>query len=106
MSDTAIDDDLLFDSFDGAEFVESVSGFSRLVVAFSGGVDSSVLLHLVQRVLATRIAAQSVAVSALHVNHQLHANSVDWAAHCQRYCDDLAIPLTIETVNVLSLIHI
>ena len=49
--------------------------YKRLAVAFSGGMDSTVLLHL-----ATQ-AAPSSAV-ALHVNHGLHPDADQWQAHC------------------------
>lgn len=65
---------------------------NRLVVAFSGGVDSTVLLHL---------AAQTgLALNAVHIHHGLQSAADDWAAHCQRFCDSRGIPLSIEKVAV------
>jgi len=50
---------------------------SELVaVAFSGGLDSTVLLHV-----TTRSGAR---VLALHVHHGLQPQADDWAAHCER----------------------
>lgn len=50
---------------------------SELVaVAFSGGLDSTALLHV-----ATRSGAR---VLALHVHHGLQPQADDWAAHCER----------------------
>lgn len=65
---------------------------SRLVVAFSGGVDSTVLLHLASRT--------GLPVSAVHVHHGLQPAADDWAAHCRRFCDSRGIPLSIEKVDV------
>ena len=48
----------------------------RWIVAFSGGIDSTVLLHA----LAT--SRSSIPVLAVHVNHDLHARSDDWEEHC------------------------
>jgi tRNA(Ile)-lysidine synthase len=46
-----------------------------VAVAFSGGLDSTALLH---------VAARSGArVLALHVHHGLQAQADDWAAHCE-----------------------
>lgn len=65
----------------------------RLVVAFSGGMDSTVLLHL-----AVQAAASSV--SALHVNHGLHAAADEWQAHCVAVCGGLGVPLLSRRVRV------
>lgn len=75
--------------------IEHLSGDStQIVVGFSGGLDSSVLLHILsQSRLRTR-------VNALHVNHGLSAHSKEWAEHCQRQCRLWGIPLTVESVTV------
>jgi tRNA(Ile)-lysidine synthase len=54
----------------------------RVAVAYSGGRDSTALLH------ATRAAAGplGVEVVALHVHHGLHADADAWLAHCRRVC--------------------
>ena len=71
----------------------------RWLIAYSGGVDSHVLLHLV-----TQLRDQSTEpvpdLVAIHVNHQLQQQSSDWAQHGQLCCDQLEIPLFIETVSV------
>ncbi|MFD1556429.1 tRNA lysidine(34) synthetase TilS [Paraburkholderia silviterrae] len=50
---------------------------ARIAVAFSGGLDSSVLLDA-----AVRMAGASRLV-ALHVHHGLSPNADDWLAHCE-----------------------
>jgi len=52
------------------------------VVAYSGGRDSTALLH------ATLAAAESlgIGVVALHVHHGLHAEADDWLTHCAATC--------------------
>ena len=64
-----------------------------LLVGFSGGLDSTVLLHK----LATGKPAR---IRALHVHHGLHADADAWAAHCQSNCDALGIELIVEQVRV------
>ncbi len=59
------------------------AGRPRVWLAFSGGVDSIVLLHLAQ--------AAQLPLTALHVNHGWHPNAEAWAAHCQRYTSALGI---------------
>jgi tRNA(Ile)-lysidine synthase len=54
-----------------------------LAVAYSGGCDSTALLH------ATLIAARDAGlqVHALHVHHGLSANADEWLAHCSSQCE-------------------
>lgn len=67
-----------------------------VVVGFSGGLDSTVLLHA-----AGGVARESAfALSALHVHHGLSANADSWADACTRACQELDIPLTHLRVDV------
>jgi len=66
-------------------------------VALSGGLDSTVLLHLLAR-LREREALPPL--SAVHVHHGLQAVADTWPAHCQSFCDELGVPLRIERVQV------
>lgn len=70
---------------------------AAVVVAYSGGLDSTVLLHL----LAHR-PGQIHGLRALHVHHGLQAQADDWAEHCARTCAQWRIPLQIERVTVAS----
>ncbi|MBN6775564.1 tRNA lysidine(34) synthetase TilS [Pseudomonas granadensis] len=66
-------------------------------IAFSGGLDSTVLLHL----LAQLAKSQSLpALSAIHIHHGLQAAADAWPQHCQAVCDALGVPLIIERVKV------
>ena len=56
-----------------------------VAVAFSGGLDSTALLH------ATARAAGGVPVVALHVHHGLQSQADDWAAHCERVAAELGV---------------
>jgi len=66
-------------------------------VALSGGLDSTVLLHLLAR-LARREALPPIA--AIHVHHGLQAVADAWPEHCQAFCDTLGVPLRVERVRV------
>ncbi len=69
---------------------------AALCVAYSGGADSSALLHA----LAQLPAARALGLRALHVDHALHADSARWAEHCRRFCTALALPCEILRVHV------
>lgn len=66
----------------------------RLAVGLSGGCDSVVLLHLLNRLgFAGRL-------DAIHVHHGLSPNADVWARFCADYCARLGIPLLIRHVSV------
>ncbi|MGN4047477.1 tRNA lysidine(34) synthetase TilS [Pseudomonas sp. SM4] len=66
-------------------------------IAFSGGLDSTVLLHL----LASLAKFESLPpLSAIHIHHGLQAAADAWPQHCQSVCDALGVPLLIERVKV------
>ncbi|MEP9317489.1 tRNA lysidine(34) synthetase TilS [Pseudomonas sp. LABIM340] len=66
-------------------------------VALSGGLDSTVLLHLLAQ-LAAREALPPI--SAIHVHHGLQAVADAWPEHCQRFCDSLGVPMQVARVQV------
>lgn len=60
-----------------------------LLVAFSGGLDSTALLACFS-VLAPRLDAT---LHAVHLDHGLRAASADDAAHCRAVCESFGVPL-------------
>jgi tRNA(Ile)-lysidine synthase len=67
-----------------------------LYVAYSGGLDSHVLLHALAR-LRERFAWS---VHAVHVDHQLQPASSEWSRHCLAVSAELGIPCYVERVTV------
>ena len=67
-----------------------------LVVGYSGGLDSTVLLHR----LAAEPAVRGRGLRAIHVHHGLHPAAADWAAHCMRQAQSLDVPLQVLDVQV------
>lgn len=68
-------------------------------VALSGGLDSTVLLHL----LAQLAKHESLPpLSAIHIHHGLQAVADAWPEHCRRLCARLGVPLRVEYVQVDS----
>jgi len=69
---------------------------SHYYIAFSGGVDSTVLLHSMQA-LQSRYGFD---LTALHVSHNLQPQSSEWAEHCTRICQKWGIRLRQTSVTL------
>lgn len=67
-----------------------------IVVGFSGGLDSSVLLHALAGDPAVRVRG----LRAIHVDHALHADSEHWAAQCRAFAQSLDVALEVINVSV------
>ncbi|MBI3560473.1 MAG: tRNA lysidine(34) synthetase TilS [Gammaproteobacteria bacterium] len=67
----------------------------RYWVAFSGGLDSHVLLHALSE-LRPQLPAP---VLAVHVHHGLQAQAEEWVVHCQGVCAQLKIELQVRRIN-------
>ena len=66
-------------------------------IAFSGGLDSTVLLHLLVSLTHTETLPP---LSAVHVHHGLQAAADAWPSHCQAVCDGLGVALQVLRVQV------
>ena len=76
-----------------AEWSSRLEQWSRLVVGFSGGLDSSVLLHL----LASHSSLKDKLL-AVHVNHGISVHASMWQKHCQEFCLQLGVPYFSQAV--------
>ncbi len=61
------------------------------LIAYSGGADSTALLHLFASVDNVR---------AIHINHNIQSQARIWQDHCQATCKQLNIPLIIEQADL------
>lgn len=66
-------------------------------VAFSGGLDSSVLLHLLH---AYRQRHPAPPLRAVHIQHGLQAAACAWPEHCRQFCEGLGIEFRVIDVQV------
>lgn len=69
---------------------------TTLLVAFSGGLDSSVLLHL----LVNLQAKLRFRLAVMHVHHGLSANADSWAEFCRTVCNQYGLDCQVASVSV------
>ncbi len=65
---------------------------AKYVIAYSGGLDSHVLLHCCHKL--------KLPIRAVHIHHGLQSIADDWVEHCQNVCKTLNIHLDVVYVDV------
>jgi tRNA(Ile)-lysidine synthase len=76
--------------------LSSLRSRRSLLVAFSGGLDSTVLLH--QLVTLRDSAARELHLRAVHIHHGISVYADEWAAHCEQICQRWGV--AFEAVKV------
>lgn len=72
-------------------------------VAYSGGLDSTVLLYAMAGVAADRT---DLRLRAIHVDHRIHRDSSRWADHCERSARALNVDFVRLSVTVAGVAEI
>jgi len=70
-----------------------------LVIAYSGGVDSQVLLHAYSSLKKNHSPITNV-ITVCHVNHGLSTNANDWQMFAEQQCQQVNFPLKVCQVNI------
>lgn len=68
----------------------------KIIVAYSGGVDSQVLLHA----LASLKNEYHFELRAIHIHHGLQADADNWVLHCKKTCQELGIAFFLEYIAI------
>jgi len=69
-----------------------------LVIAYSGGVDSQVLLYALASLKAKALLKNTITVC--HVNHGLSENAQQWQAFATQQCQQVNLPLVVFQVDI------
>ena len=77
-----------------ADWLPELEATELILVGFSGGLDSTVLLRLLVEVVPAE------RIMALHINHGLSANAAGWQHHAAQVCLDLGIQFEAQSVSV------
>ncbi|MEP4484300.1 MAG: tRNA lysidine(34) synthetase TilS [Halioglobus sp.] len=83
------------------DILQPLAAAPRWYVAFSGGCDSTVLLHLLNEYCLAH-PKTSPMLTAVHVNHQLQAPSASWQQHCRAVCHSWDVSLVEPVVAVVD----
>lgn len=77
-----------------AQWISRLEGFKQLTVGFSGGLDSTVLLHLLSSQPSLRAN-----LFAIHINHGISPNALLWQQHCENFCLSSGIKFLARSVE-------
>ena len=72
----------------------------RLVVGYSGGLDSAVLVKLLVDYCNQPSQKKRYILEAVHINHQLSVNADGWQVQCEAVCEQYELPITSIAVDV------
>jgi len=79
------------------EAVGLAHGRLQLAIGFSGGLDSTVLLHVACKLADELEASEPVAI---HIHHGLQDAAEGWAHHCERFATGLGARFQLERVHI------
>ncbi|CAL4318766.1 tRNA(Ile)-lysidine synthase [Buchnera aphidicola (Periphyllus testudinaceus)] len=63
-------------------FKKKISKYKKFLVAYSGGIDSTVLLYKLLEIKKKK----NIKIRAIHINHQIYKESKKWSKHCKKIC--------------------
>ncbi len=84
------------DNYGDISLSPALNHWSHWLVAFSGGLDSTVLLHR----LAQLREHTGARLRAIHIHHGLSRYADDWAVHCRQICERWNVPLEVVRVQL------
>ena len=68
--------------------LKQAADIKRYWLAYSGGIDSHVLLHVLAK---HQHKFSEVSFNAVHINHALNPQADQWAEYCRKVCEELQI---------------
>ncbi|RUR20210.1 tRNA lysidine(34) synthetase TilS [Legionella sp. km535] len=77
-----------------SRWVSHLEQYKKLIVGFSGGLDSTVLLHALYSQSSLRNK-----LLAVHINHGISPNALFWQSHCEAFCAHSGISFKSESVE-------
>ncbi|GAB4222166.1 MAG: tRNA lysidine(34) synthetase TilS [Francisella sp.] len=65
---------------------------SHIIIGYSGGIDSSVLLNICKEL--------DIPITAIYINHNVHQDSLKWQQHCQKICQKYNIEFISYSLEI------
>lgn len=75
--------------------LKRIPNVTRYLVAYSGGMDSHVLLHALTSVRGDL----DTDIDVVHINHGLNRDAHAWSQHCRSICNTLSVTCHVYEVN-------
>ncbi len=72
----------------------------KIIVAYSGGRDSSALLEVAAQAFKRANQTEIASITAVHIHHGLSENADSWAEHCEKRAQSLGVGFRLEKVFV------
>jgi tRNA(Ile)-lysidine synthase len=85
------------------QWPQELDGHFSYTIALSGGIDSVVLLFLLNQIKPSLPNSTKLKFNALHINHGISNNANQWEDFCISLCHQLDINLTIAKHQVTKL---
>jgi tRNA(Ile)-lysidine synthase len=76
--------------------IQSLPPTQTIYAGFSGGLDSTALLHALKH----QLDPERFTLKAIHVHHGLHPHALEWSLHCRELCERWGIALDIAEICI------
>lgn len=83
-----------------SDIIDQAPASSTILVAYSGGVDSHVLLHVCS---GLKGVYPNKNIKAVYIDHGLHKDSPQWRDHCEAIASSLGIEFLSEKVHAANI---
>lgn len=80
-------------SLDKTQIISQILKYSpsHIIIGYSGGVDSSVLLDITKDL--------DIPTIAIYINHNIHPDALKWQLHCQTICNNANIDFIAHSLD-------
>ncbi|MGP1956682.1 MAG: tRNA lysidine(34) synthetase TilS [Arsenophonus sp. NC-PE1-MAG3] len=82
------------------KIIKTIGSTRRILIGFSGGLDSTVLLHALVSLRQTTIP--NLNIRAVYIHHGLNDEADDWGIHCRKVCFDWQVEFYSQHIYIDS----
>ncbi|WMY94767.1 MAG: tRNA lysidine(34) synthetase TilS [Arsenophonus sp.] len=80
------------------KIINNIGSIENLLVGFSGGLDSTVLLHALVRL--REIINPHLKIRALYIHHGINYKANSWLIHCKKICLDWKVEFYSQYIHI------